>query len=174
LAQSGLSTISLQSVLGTIGFAGGATLSANDEISLDAASYTVSGGTTGSVEAPYVEFGNSYDYNNLPAAARTPGENGSTGLLSVSGGTGTLDVSGGFIELYGTTSLQGIGTASFDSSGDLRVSGIQYGTQGTNPTGTISGALYADGNINLSADQIYPSTLTQFVISADARSRNDG
>lgn len=166
-SQGGFSTIFLQSVLGTIGFSGGATLAASYEASLDAASYTVSPGTTGSVEAPYVEFGNSYGYTNFPTTTATPGATGVNGSLSVSSGTGTLDVSGGFIELYGTSSLQGIGTANFDSSGDLRVRGIQYGSQTSNPTGTISGALYADGNVNLTSDQIYPSTLTQFLISAD-------
>jgi filamentous hemagglutinin len=162
LAQGGFSIVSLNSVLGEIAFSGGATLAASQEVSLDAPTYTVQAGTIGVVDAPYVEFGNSYDYGN-----------GAPLSSDATGGTGVLDVSGGFIEVYGTSSLQGIGAANFDSSGDLRLLGIQYGTQSTNPSGTINGALYADGTINLTAEQIYPSTLTQFVISADPSTVSD-
>ena len=135
---------------GEIEFSGGASLTASDEVSLDAPIYTVDAGTTANIEAPYVEFGNSsYGIPFVP---------------HIASGTGVLDVSGGFIELYGTSVLDGIGAAKFVSSGDLRLLGLQY-----DPTSTaITGALYDDdGTIDLTAQQIYPSTLTQFVISAD-------
>jgi filamentous hemagglutinin family protein len=134
---------------GNIEFSGGASLTASDEVSLDSPIYTVDAGTTASVEAPYVEFGNS--------AATVPY------VLKTTSGTGVLDVSGGFVELYGISELQGIGRANFDSSGDLRLRGIQYDPG----VAAISGGLYMDGALTLTAQQIYPTTLTQFVISAD-------
>lgn len=152
LAQSGFSLISLQSYEGNLELAGGASLSATAEVSLDAQTYSVAPGTTADIEAPYVEFGSS----STPWA--TPSQAAS--------GSGVLDVSGGFIELYGTSSLVGIGTANFDSSGDLRVRGIQ-GPSIYDPNGVIAGALYTAGTLNLTAQQIYPTTLTQFVLSAD-------
>lgn len=161
LQQGGFSLVALESYLGQIDFTGGVTLSAAQEVSLDSEEYSVEAGTTATVEAPYVEFGSS----STPYGT-TPMSSGGDGVLPVSGGTGALDVSGSFIELYGTSSLVGVGTARFDSSGDLRVRGLQ-GNASFDPNQYISGGLYADGTIDLTAAQIYPSTLTQFVISAD-------
>jgi hypothetical protein len=142
---------------GSIAFAGNVTLSAGVSITLDAATYTVSPGTTANVLAPYIEFGNSETtYHDVPPA------------LTVPGYSGTLNVAGGFIELYGTSALEGIGTAQFSSTGDLRLRGL---LDGSNPTATaLNGALYLDGNLQLTAQQIYPTTLSQFVISADPSS----
>jgi filamentous hemagglutinin len=152
LAREGFSQVSLQSYEGNVEFAGGATLSATTEIALDAETYSVDAGTTANVEAPYIEFGSSSTPWATPSQATS--------------GSGVLNVSGSFIELYGTSSLVGVGTANFASIGDLRVRGIQ-GYSTADPAAVIAGALYADGTINLSAQQIYPTTLTQFVISAD-------
>jgi filamentous hemagglutinin family protein len=141
---------------GVIEFTGNVTLSAGRMITLDAASYSVSSGSTARILSPYVEFGNSEQiYQDVPAATA---------------GTGTLDVAGGFIELYGTTSLQGVGTARFTSTGDLRLRGL-LDLATSSPA--LDGALYAAGNIDLTAQQIYPSTLSQFVISADPTSVAD-
>ncbi len=147
---------------GRIDFVGNVTLSAAESITLDAGVYSVSPGSTARVTAPYVEFGDSNVtfLNNVTAANAIGAPGAPTG--------GTLDVSGHFIELYGTSALQGIGTASFSSSGDLRVRGLLTSTSDT--ATTFDGALFTDGNLNLTAQQIYPTTLSQFVISADPSS----
>ncbi|HUN24796.1 MAG TPA: filamentous hemagglutinin family protein [Steroidobacteraceae bacterium] len=175
LASSGFGSVTLQAApLGTtlpgiVDFQGDVTLSAPRELVLDAAVYTVSPGATAQIESPYVEFGSS-DVSDLITVASAQGgaqftPTVGTGSLAATSGTGRLDVSGGFIELYGYTALQGISTASFISSGDLQLQGVRSDVFLT-PT-TVSGGLFADGTVNLSADQIYPTTLTQFVISAD-------
>ena len=158
IERGGFSIVALKTYLGAIDFSAGANLTATDEVSLDAQTYSVDPGTVGTVAAPYVELG----------GTSTPW----TGPPAATGGTGVLDVSGGFIELYGMFSLQGIGTVSLDSSGDLRVRGIA-GNPSVDPTGLIEGELYADGTIDLTAQQVYPTTLTQFVISADPGSVAD-
>jgi filamentous hemagglutinin len=147
---------------GRIDFVGNVTLGAAESITLDAGAYSVSPGSTARVAAPYVEFGDSAVglLNTVTAATAANAAGASTG--------GTLDVSGQFIELYGTSALQGISTASFTSSGDLRVRGL-LSTASSTAT-TFEGALYTDGNLDLTAQQIYPTTLTQFVISADPNS----
>ena len=175
LGAAGFDAISLKAaslqILGTspavpgrIDFVGNVTLGAAQSISLDAGVYSVSPGATAEVTAPYVEFGNSdVHFLNVTAA----------NAVSAAGGpsSGTLNVDGGFIELYGTSALQGIATANFTSSGDLRVRGL------LNDTGVfataIGGALYTDGKLDLIAQQIYPTTLSQFVISADPTSLTD-
>ena len=145
---------------GQIDFAGDVTLAAARSISLDAGIYSVSPGSTAQVTAPYVEFGNSdQTFHNVTAAtAMNPaGTN--------PGAEGTLNVSGGFIEIYGSSALQGVGTASFSSTGDLRLRGLLDATSLF--ATAIDGALYTDGNLDFTAQQIYPATLSQFVISAD-------
>ena len=166
LTSADFSTIALKAVYdgagtpGTIDFAGGVKLAASVEVALDSGLYSVDAGTTAGIQAPYVEFGNSASQWNvgMPPAATS--------------GTGVLDVSAGFIQLYGTSSLQGIGVANFDSSGDLMLQGLQ-GLETFDTHAIISGGLYADGTVDLTADQIYPSTLTQFVISADPNTVSD-
>jgi filamentous hemagglutinin len=141
---------------GSIAFAGNVTLSAGRSITLDAGTYTVAPGATANIRAPYIEFGNSEQtYNNVTAAL-------------ASAGSGSLNVAGGFIELYGTSALEGIGTVQFSSTGDLRLRGLLNGLNSASTS--FNGALYLDGNLALTAQQIYPSTLTQFTISADPSS----
>jgi filamentous hemagglutinin family protein len=167
LTAAGFDTVSLHAASlpvagggalpGSILFSGNVTLSAGRSVTLDAATYSVSGGATAQVSAPYVEFGNSETlYDDVPAATA---------------GTGILDVAGGFIELYGTSALQGIGIAQFSSTGDLRLRGLL--NESDLSATTLNGALYVAGNLELTAGQIYPSTLTQFVISADPSSVTD-
>lgn len=149
---------------GTIEFQGNVNLTAPEEVSLDAEEYYVSPGATAQISAPYVEFGSTDLFGDLYSEQPTSSE-----LQGPTSGTGTLAVSGGFIELYGTSALQDIGLASFDSTGDLRLRGLQD-TDEAPPAATITGGLYAGGTIDLDAEQIYPSTLTQFTISTDPSS----
>jgi len=138
--------------LGEIDFSGNVSLHVGRQLTLDAAKYGVSPTAVAQISAPYVEFGNS-DARNYVSDATS--------------GTGTLEVSGQFIELYGSTSLEGIGKASFSSTGDLRLRGI-VGLPDQNVVATMaSGNLKAAGSIDLTAQQIYPSTLTSFSISSD-------
>lgn len=171
LSASGFDSIDLKAVSlainspppSRIDFVGNVTLGAAQSISLDAGVYAVSPASTAVVAAPYIEFGNSdVTYFNVHPAD-------SAGTSGASPG-GTLEVNGQFIELYGTSALQGVTSASFTSSGDLRLRGLLSPNSAAT---TIQGALYTDGALNLTAQQIYPTTLSQFVISADPSSLAD-
>ena len=168
LSAAGFDSISLKaaalaisnsvSLPGSIDFVGNVSLTAGHSITLDAAAYSVSAGATANVQAPYVLFGNS-DQTQLTNYSQA---------LVATPGTGTLNVSGGFIELYGTSALQGIGTAHFTASGDLRVRGLLNLTDAS--ATTLDGSLSMAGDLSLTAQQIYPSTLSQFVLSTDPAS----
>jgi filamentous hemagglutinin family protein len=162
LASAGFDTISLRAaplpvqgggaLPGSIEFQGNVSLSAGVLISLDSTSYSVSAGSSATIRAPYVEFGNSDQDFTAFVPAATPG-------------TGTLTVAGGFIELYGTSALEGIATAQFSSTGDIRLRGLlDLAIPGTT---AFTGALSMAGNLELQAQQIYPATLSQFVVSTD-------
>jgi filamentous hemagglutinin len=141
---------------GEIVFNGNVNLDLGQEITFDAGLYSVSPGATAQIHAPYVEFGNSDQVSYQGTTFQLP--------VNLQLGSGTLDVSGGFIELYGFTALQGIGRASFDSTADLRLTGLQNLFQNT--VAPLGGGLFTAGNLELSAGQIYPSTLSQFAIAA--------
>ncbi len=139
--------------LGNIEFSGNVSLTAGQQLTLDAATYTLTPGAQAQIAAPYVEFGNSNNFNYAQPVATS--------------GSGRLDVSGEFVELYGASTLEGVGTAEFASTGDLRLRGVvQLPQQGVIAT-AATGSLNAAGAIDLTAQQIYPSTLTQFTIGSD-------
>lgn len=83
------------------------------------------------------------------------------GTESASAGDGTLRVRAGTLDLTGTTGLQGFARADLASSGDLRLVGIRTGQQQRD----FKGELLASGNLTLTADRIYPSTLGQYRIA---------
>ncbi|HUJ53673.1 MAG TPA: hypothetical protein VLX08_08945, partial [Steroidobacteraceae bacterium] len=139
--------------LGEISFGGNVSLSVGQQLTFDAATYSVSPGAVANVAAPYVMLGNSNN-NNYPLPAAT-------------GGTGELDVAGQFIELYGSTALLDVGKVALTSAGDLRLTGVVNLPQNGVVATAASGSLNAAGAIDLTAQQIYPSTLTDFVIASD-------
>ena len=161
LASAGFDSISLRAaplpiqggvLPGSIEFQGNVSLSAGRLISLDSAIYSVSAAAAATIHAPYVEFGNSDQFF-------------STAVPSAVAGTGSLTVAGNFIELYGTSALDGVGTAQFNSTGDIRLRGLlDLSIPGTT---AFTGSLSIAGNLELQSQQVYPATLSQFVLSAD-------
>jgi filamentous hemagglutinin len=139
--------------LGGISFGGNVSLRVGQQLTFDAATYSVSPGAVAKVAAPYVELGNSNNNNYLLPAATT--------------GTGELDVAGQFVELYGSTALLDVGKIALTSTGDLRLTGVVDLPQNGVVATAASGSLNAAGAIDLTAQQIYPSTLTDFVIASD-------
>lgn len=143
----------LSSSVGQILFNGDVSLSAGRQLTLDAATYSVTPGGRAQLSAPYVEIGNSNN-NNYPLPAATSG-------------TGELDVSGQFVELYGSMALLDIGRLAVNSATDLRLRGVVGLPQNGVIATAATGALEAAGAVDLTAQQIYPSTLTDFAISSD-------
>jgi filamentous hemagglutinin len=127
----------------------GVSLSMSQSLTLDAPALGMSNGTA-TLRAPAVTLTNS-----------TTSAVGGAGT----GGTATLNVQASFIDLLGSQALQGIGTATLASSGDLRLDSLFY------PAGSgvqYLGGLNVGGNLTLDAARVYPSTLSQFTLATSA------
>ncbi len=79
-------------------------------------------------------------------------------VLTPTSGKARLEANANLIDLIGITSLEGFNDVHLDSAGDIRLRGNLIGTIGFDYTGEFS----VDGNLTLQADQIYPTTLTDF------------
>ena len=86
----------------------------------------------------------------------------------------TLTVTAQSIDLGGQFSLDGFGTATFDSAGDIRFvtpAEYMYRLDASGAATAIPGVLYTSGNLVFKADVIYPATGTTFIIDAVAPNR---
>ena len=72
-------------------------------------------------------------------------------------GTGTLTATADHLVLAGTLTQQGFGTTTLNSTGDIEARAVVA-------DGTYAGAFISAGDINLNADRIYPSTLSDFAV----------
>ena len=125
-------------------------LRANRSVTLDAS--TISWNPTGSaagkvtVNAPYVALGSS----QTRPGGRLP-----------SSGEGVLSVTGGLIDLVGSSATSGFGNIAVQSQGDIRLVGVRTQQQQRD----FLGEFLTSGNMTLSANQLYPTTLSDFKIA---------
>ena len=107
-------------------------------IVLDAPLLTTSNQSTVNLTAPYVAaLGGGY-------------------LQDAKGGAGRLNVHANLVDLSNNTTLQGFGDTHLISSGDIRLSA----------SAGRAGAFSTVGQLTLQANQVYPTTLTQFTLQA--------
>ena len=144
---------------GVISFAGDITLAASRSITLAAASLF---GAEAQLElvAPRLILGNpdnnSDNRHRAPQAVKT----------TVSTGDGSLHARAGLIDLVGNWALDGWRNAHFDSEGDIRFSGVQVLSKADGTIDTRGrGSLLSSANLLFTADQSYPVTLTDYVVS---------
>jgi len=167
LMSAGFDAVSLQAqslngavaesplVPGAIHLGDNLSLTLGRSLTLDAAGFE-SGGGQALLSAPYVSLGQSL-FNTQTLT-------GATGA-----GTGTLQVNASLIDLVGHTAFGNFATVILDSSGDIRANGIQaVQAPGALLDTQLPGALTVSGALDLSAQQIYPSTLTAFAFTAGA------
>ncbi|MEO8133732.1 MAG: filamentous hemagglutinin N-terminal domain-containing protein, partial [Betaproteobacteria bacterium] len=95
-------------------------------------------------------------------------------------GNGSLSVSAGLIDLVGGITVNGVSQVSLNSSGDIRASGIRVrvapvvsGDQAGVPD-SLMGYFVTPGNLTLSAQQVYPTTLSQFRFSVSDVAQSGG
>ncbi len=139
---------------GRIEFDGDVSLAMGRSLELNAAVIASDGGNA-TLSAPIVTLGNSRtDTERTTAQYRAP----------ALAGTGTLRVEGRQIDVVGTSVLQGFDSATLQSSGDLRLIGVQVEPSASVPS--LQGSLSTAGDLTLSAAQVYPTTLTQFTVAA--------
>lgn len=82
-------------------------------------------------------------------------------VVDVFSGSGSLMVNADHIDLYESLTVNGAENISLNSSGDIRLNGINYGTK---DAGGFDGELITTADIDLTARQIYVPTLTEYTI----------
>jgi filamentous hemagglutinin len=129
-------------VPGSILFDGDINWSLGERLVMDAAAVRGTFGNV-SVSAPYMMIGHS--------------EAAHQETVTPESGPARLDLSADFLEVVGSSVLQGFGETRLASSGDIRLRGVQ-------PSGVreIVGSLMTAGDLTLAGDQVFASTLTHF------------
>src|SRR5262249_50071333 len=142
-------------VPGQISFAGNVSLSLARSLTLDAASFVSEGGQA-HLAAAYVSLGQSRITTQ-------------DALGSTAAGSGQLDVDASFIDLIGHSAFSACDRAALSSRGDIRANGVAtVAGAGAAPNPQFPGGLTVSGTLNLTAQQVYPSTLTNFALTAGA------
>jgi filamentous hemagglutinin family protein len=139
----GFSTLNL-SADNLIEISGGTSLSLGVGLSLRAPNIAGYGAGAVALSAPYIGLG--------------PTNLDTQDALAPASGSASLSAVAGLIELTGNTSLQGFGSTTLSASSDLRTIGVVSGQQ-------LVGSFNASGNVSLLAEDVYPSTFSQFSIN---------
>lgn len=172
----GLKTVDMDTTFGTYGtdsnaqhkirFVGNVDLSTGHAITLDTGTIELVGEPQRPVphahlNSSYIALGSSVVREGLPTATA---------------GSGSLTAIAHNIGLFGAQRLEGVGQTTLVSSGDLSLRGVRSPDADAKASDVGSGnpaqhqrdfkgQFLAAGRLTMSADQIYPSTLTQFEIA---------
>ena len=151
LTSSGGSVQIVESI-GAVSFDPGVSLSPRASLVIDAPELRASAGQV-SLSSAYVALGSTDTMSQ-----QTNG--------SAAAGSASLSVTAQLIDLVGAMDLNGFGNSTFSSSGDIRAVGVQLATNAVDYSGNsgFSGTLFSPGALTLSAQQIYPTTLTGYTI----------
>ncbi len=143
-------------IAGGIALLGNPDLTLTRNLTLNAASLLSSGGQA-HLAAPYVALGNSAGTTSLAQAVpdAVPGE-------------GSLTVDAALIDLVGNSRAQGFADLDFRSRGDVRFIGVQDQSSPVLAVRrALKGAFLASGNLQFTASQLYPTTLSDFRVAID-------
>ncbi len=141
---------------GLIRVADGTTISASRRLMLEAAGVESMGGKV-TLSAPYMALGNpddNHDLLNLDPQFTPPLESGE----------GMLEAVAENIDFVGNLRLNGWRSAAFRSTGDIRLRGVQPLNLARVATKGI-GELETKGNLEFTARQIFPTTLSDYTIA---------
>ncbi len=183
---------------GQIIFEGDVVLGARERIGLNATSIAAQDGRA-LVTAPYISIGfDDPDQSGTPAETVTEEISGGHGELvflasapeSLVGqpaldiyaqldGQATTDLlsalqnpeANGLIDLIGNVSTQGADQVIIASGGDIRTRGILSGGQGDDAR--FLGRFETFGDLTLQADQVYPATLSEYILATGQRRLTD-
>jgi filamentous hemagglutinin family protein len=117
-------------------------------LTLSAQAITGSGADQVSVSAPWVQVTSS----TLPASPIQP-----------SAGSATMTLAGSFVDVTGSVVFSGFGSVTLAADRDIRLSDALYGSS------AWSGLLKTSGDLTLQAARIYPTTLSDFTVSAGGK-----
>jgi filamentous hemagglutinin family protein len=165
IAQSGIDSLTLESG-GRVELSSNFSLSLARQLIIDAPVVSANTGAKVSLSAPYLEV------ENQLVTSQNPGANNNVATL----GSGSLSFSGAQVALTGNIVFQGTSNVSFNSSGDLELSGATIGSATSAYSSTagaantapsaLTGQLTVAGNLTLDAARIYPTSISIFTIDA--------
>ncbi|HEU4779821.1 MAG TPA: filamentous hemagglutinin N-terminal domain-containing protein, partial [Steroidobacteraceae bacterium] len=121
-----------------------ASLTLRRALTLDAS--VITGQGVNRLSAPYVSIGHNDALRQLSLQTLAPGN-------------AQLRVDAGHIDLIGAISFDGFDALRLDSSGDIRLRGVQRPLERR-----YAGSLLTNANLTLEAAQIFPATLTDYAI----------
>ena len=154
LNDSGFDQVSLKSGTSIV-LADHANLQTRRSLALDAPQLVANGNS--SVSSAQVTIGNQ---DAGLQALLDPLDPQKQNHLAPTAGTGALNISGQMVDLSGNFLVSGVNQLSINSGSDIRMNGV------INSDNTaLQGSLSTRGNVTLQADQVYPSTMTQFKLS---------
>lgn len=155
LAAGGVSRLAVKSQ-NQIELGDGLNLSMGASLVLDAPQLVAAtGAQSASLSAPYVSLGNN--------DARYQGK---AGLAA--DGAASLTVQAATLDLQGQMATQGFGQVNLQATGDIRLVGLSPDDVSAPGAAALTGRLDTGHALNLKAQQIYPSTLTQFELALHA------
>lgn len=146
-------------VAGVIQFQSGTdntlSLAMGRSLTLDAAILSLDPNTSSAkFSAPYIALGDSGTSSTLqPSPLDLPSANPSA--------PGVLDFDGQFIDILGNSVTQNINTVTLNSTGDIRLRGLQIDSGRT-----LTGSFKTAGDLTLNAAQVYPTTLSAFELKS--------
>ncbi|MGB0125990.1 MAG: hypothetical protein WBP72_00030, partial [Rhodocyclaceae bacterium] len=181
LAAGGFDAVSLKSDHSVV-LDGPVDIAAARSVTLDApvidvrdGSGTHAMGTQASVRASRVALMNTT--GNPPVTTKiaptTP-----VAAIPTTAGNGTFTARAQLIDLIGSVTVNGVATGRdtvtgepvasvlLDSSGDIRATGLPVSSAGTATVDKLEGGLYSEGNLELRAQQVYPTTLSAYTIAS--------
>lgn len=138
-----------------IEFSQSTTLTLGQRLLLDAPVIQAALNSTVELNAPYVMLGNTQADIGIVIH---PGVTGPTA------GSGELDVNAQLVDLVGDLALQNVGKVTVSADGDIRLRATP--SQPTLTTVAYTGRFDTAGDLNLIANQVYPTTLSDFTINA--------
>ena len=114
------------------------------------------GGTSVTIEAGYVDLIGQYIANVGQINAQNP-----------TFADGRLDIAAQWIDLQGSIGINNAANVDLTSTGAIRLLPALYGTSFQNSVLTsFPGALYAPGNLTLTAAEVFPATQTEFLLES--------
>ncbi len=160
---------------------GAVSLATKASLTLDAPLLQGDPGSSLQLTSAYVALGNYYnarDYFSVPSAAAI-NPNVASVLAPTCGAaaqcTATLSVNAQLIDIRGVSGWAGFATENLDSTGDIRLTTAQNEYTSAPALATVPGdtsnanyraGLNTTGNLTLQAQQIYPTTNTDFTITS--------
>ncbi|NBV76096.1 MAG: filamentous hemagglutinin, partial [Methylococcaceae bacterium] len=151
--------------VGSILFDGDQTLHAQRSIVLDAPSFKTLNGANVILNSNYAVLGSS---KSRLDNALGDGQFSTRLAPDAWSGQGTLKVNANAIDLTGGLSFNGFNQVDLNSQGDVRTIGIRQ----IRDTKDFLGELHLSGNLNITATQIYPTTLSDYTITINGNSNN--